>query len=181
VSRSTDKDARIDAIVVDGVRYESEDQAVYGTGVTTEDHRYWNATDQAWQESQHLDRGDLLMTLDGVIVSVEGLDWSNAHTALAYDLNIAGIDTFYVGVGGASVLVHNVDECEFIDLVRPDRREHILTGQVGTAADGSTFYSGCIELGLDFLGRLSSRAGGLTIKLSTISPTLPRIQDLACL
>jgi hypothetical protein len=43
-----------------------------GEIVTTEDHRYWNQTDQEWQESQDLDLGDQLLAADGDIVTVEG-------------------------------------------------------------------------------------------------------------
>lgn len=83
-----------------------------GEIVTTEDHRYWNATDGDWQESQDLDAGDRLLTADGDEVTVEGFDWTTLHPARAYDLNIAGIDTFYVIAGHEAVLTHNcgVDE-----------------------------------------------------------------------
>lgn len=75
--------------------------------VTTEDHRYWNATDHEWQESQRLDPGDRLYTADGDHVTVEGLDWATVHTAGAYDLDVADLDSFYVGAGDDEVLVHN--------------------------------------------------------------------------
>ncbi len=78
-----------------------------GEIITTEDHNYWNATEQQWQESQHLDPGDQLLTADGDEVTVEGLDWSTSHTAPAYDLTVAEYHSFYVGAGGESVLVHN--------------------------------------------------------------------------
>ena len=39
------------------------------TVTTTEDHEFWNVTDQAWQETQHIDAGDLLLTADGATVS----------------------------------------------------------------------------------------------------------------
>ena len=78
-----------------------------GDVVTTEDHRYWNATDSEWQESQHLDEGDRLLTTDGEIVTVEGLDWSTVHTDDAYDLTVAEFHSFYVAAGDDAVLVHN--------------------------------------------------------------------------
>jgi hypothetical protein len=78
-----------------------------GRVVTTEDHRYWNATDGEWQESQDLDTGDRLLSADGDVVRVGGLDWSTVRTAPAYDLTIAGFHTFYVAVGNEHVLVHN--------------------------------------------------------------------------
>jgi guanyl-specific ribonuclease Sa len=82
-------------------------RASSGEIVTTEDHKYWNETDREWQESQDLDPGDRLLTADGDEVTVEGLDWATLHTDAAYDLDNAGIDTYYVGAGDESVLVHN--------------------------------------------------------------------------
>ena len=78
-----------------------------GQIVTTEDHRYWNQTDAEWQESQNLDQGDQLLTLDGSLVTVRGLDWTTVHTDEAYDLTIADFHTFYVSVVTGAVLVHN--------------------------------------------------------------------------
>jgi hypothetical protein len=78
-----------------------------GDVVTTEDHKYWNVTDQAWQESQDLDHGDRLLTADGDHVTVEGLDWTTLHTDAAYDLSVAEFHSYYVGAGDESVLVHN--------------------------------------------------------------------------
>jgi RHS repeat-associated protein len=82
-----------------------------GEVVTTEDHRYWNATDREWQESQHLGAGDQLLTANGDRVTVKGIDWTSALSDAAYDLDIADLDTFYVGVGEAAVLVHNTNPC----------------------------------------------------------------------
>ncbi|MEI2697685.1 MAG: polymorphic toxin-type HINT domain-containing protein [Microthrixaceae bacterium] len=78
-----------------------------GDVVTTEDHKYWNETDEEWQDSQQLDDGDRLRSADGYEVTVEGLDWSTVHTAGAYDLTIDDLHTFYVGAGHENVLVHN--------------------------------------------------------------------------
>lgn len=85
-----------------------------GDIITTEDHEYWNETDRAWQESQDLDPGDELLTADGDQVVVEGLDWSTLHTADAYDLDIADLDSYYVGAGDEAVLVHNCGPAERI-------------------------------------------------------------------
>ena len=89
-----------------------------GEIVTTEDHRYWNLTDGEWQAAQDLAPGDRLLTASGVSVVVEGLDWSTLHTTTAYDLDVQGIDTFYVGAGESTVLVHN---CNTVD-------DHIVLG-----------------------------------------------------
>ncbi len=102
-----------------------------GDVVTTEDHRYWNDTDQAWQESQDLDEGDRLLTADGDIVTVEGLDWSSVHTDDAYDLDVADLDSFYVGAGDESVLVHN-QEPPCLSAIKiaqhADKAGHVIPG-----------------------------------------------------
>ncbi len=40
-------------------------------------------------------------------MTVEGPDWGSVHGADAYDLDVAGIDSYYVGVGAEDVLVHS--------------------------------------------------------------------------
>jgi hypothetical protein len=77
---------------------------------TTEDHLFWNATDQQWQETQKLDPGDQLLTTATTTVTVgAGLDWTTAHTDKAYNLTVADIHTYYVLAGTTPVLVHNTD------------------------------------------------------------------------
>ncbi len=110
-----------------------------GDIITTEDHGFWKVTDGEWQESQDLDPGDRLLTVDGDEVLAEGLDWSTVHTADAYDLDVADLDTFYVGAGDESVLVHNQDGLEHTPLTHPDEFEpvrgssakrHKVTGEI---------------------------------------------------
>ncbi len=79
------------------------------TVTTTEDHEFWNVTDQAWQETQHIDEGDLLLTAGGLTVEAGTLLWDTAHVAPAFDLTIDGIHTYHVTFGDESVLVHNND------------------------------------------------------------------------
>jgi len=93
-----------------------------GEIVTTEDHKYWNATGHEWQESQHLDEGDELYTADGDHVTVEGLDCSTVHTDAAYDLTIDDLHTFYVAAGDEDVLVHNCGQVH-----------HVLSAKVSRA------------------------------------------------
>ena len=47
----------------------------------TEDHRFWSTTDTDWVELQHLDTDDVLLTPDGVTVTVDWLDWAAGATA----------------------------------------------------------------------------------------------------
>nr|WP_268987914.1 polymorphic toxin-type HINT domain-containing protein [Salinispora arenicola] len=74
---------------------------------TTEDHPFWNETDQQWQESQELDYGDLLHTAAGQTLAVFGLDWAATQHDTAYTLTVADIHTYYVVAGNTPVLVHN--------------------------------------------------------------------------
>ena len=84
------------------------------TVTATEDHEFWNVTDQAWQETQHIDAGDLLLTADGATVEAGTLLWDTAHVAPAFDLTIDEIHAYHVTAGDESVLVHNTD-CEFFE------------------------------------------------------------------
>ncbi|MFC6022945.1 polymorphic toxin-type HINT domain-containing protein, partial [Plantactinospora solaniradicis] len=77
------------------------------TLTTTEDHPFWNHTDQQWQDAQQLDRGDLLLSPSGARVAVEGLLSQTTTRGMAYNLTVAGIHTYYVVAGTGPVLVHN--------------------------------------------------------------------------
>ncbi len=74
---------------------------------TTEDHPFWNETDGEWQRADGLDVGDVLVSADGALLAVEGFDLGSARIATAYNLTVDGIHTYYVGVAGEEVLVHN--------------------------------------------------------------------------
>ncbi|GLZ62319.1 hypothetical protein Misp05_58950 [Micromonospora sp. NBRC 107095] len=79
-----------------------------GTSITTtEDHPFWNATDKQWQQSQQLDHGDSLYTRTGKRLLANGIDWTTAHRASAYNLTVDDIHTYYVLAGNTPVLVHN--------------------------------------------------------------------------
>lgn len=75
--------------------------------VTTEDHPYWNATDQSWERADELDDGDLLQTPDGRWARVGGMIPGSHRTALAYNLTVQDLHTYYVLAGKTPVLVHN--------------------------------------------------------------------------
>ncbi|GAA1649777.1 polymorphic toxin type 28 domain-containing protein [Actinoplanes couchii] len=78
--------------------------------VTTEDHPFWNETDQQWQPAQRLDRGDLLRTSVGTAV-VDGFEGKIRRYGAAYNLTVADLNTYYVRAGDTSVLVHNTGPC----------------------------------------------------------------------
>jgi len=77
------------------------------TVTTTEDHPYWNSTDQQWQQAQELDPGDILLAANGRTVRASGLRADTVRTAMAFTLSVDDLHTYYVLVGDAPVLVHN--------------------------------------------------------------------------
>jgi len=84
------------------------DLEINGVDVTTtEDHPFWNATDTEWQRADALDVGDFVVSADGDLLAVEGIDWASATTATAYNLTINDLNTYYVEIGDEQVLVHN--------------------------------------------------------------------------
>jgi hypothetical protein len=86
------------------VDLETSDGAVVST---TEDHPFWNATDRQWQPAVALDPGDRLLTTTGTPLTVDGLDLATADAGVAYNLTVADLHTYYVGVGDHTALVHN--------------------------------------------------------------------------
>lgn len=91
---------------------------------TTEDHPFWNVTDQQWQKSQKLDSGDLLHTAAGETLAVVGLDWATIQHGTAYNLTVADIHTYYVMAGNTPVLVHNTGPGCGSLWMNPDKLPH---------------------------------------------------------
>jgi RHS repeat-associated protein len=75
--------------------------------LTTEDHRFWNATDRRWERADQVDVGDQLLSPDGATVTVDSFSDSPVQRDTAYNLTIDGIHTYFVSAGEQSVLVHN--------------------------------------------------------------------------
>jgi hypothetical protein len=82
-----------------------------GVVSTTEDHPFWNATDRQWQPAIALDPGDRLLTATGTMLTVGGLDLTTADAGVAYNLTVADLHTYYVGIGAHTALVHNELTC----------------------------------------------------------------------
>ncbi|WP_246002748.1 polymorphic toxin-type HINT domain-containing protein [Allorhizocola rhizosphaerae] len=87
-----------------------------GTILTTEDHPFWNATDQQWQRADALDPGDTLLAADGGHPTVTELSRRSKHTAAAYNLTVADFHTYYVMAGNTPVLVHNSGGCPHLNM-----------------------------------------------------------------
>ena len=92
----------------DLVRFEIDGDVVR----TTEDHPFWNDTEQEWQRADQLDAGDMVLTADGRRVKVDVLVGS-AGRGSAYNLTVEGLHTYHVLFGSDAVLVHNT--CRFVD------------------------------------------------------------------
>jgi RHS repeat-associated protein len=78
------------------------------TITTTEDHPFWNHTDQQWQPANALDVGDQLVGVNDNYVTVVGTDYSSARITTAHNLTVADLHTYFVVAGSSPVLVHNV-------------------------------------------------------------------------
>lgn len=76
------------------------------TLTTTEDHPFWNASDNEWQRADALERGDSVRSVDGRLVRVMRFERAGRHRATAYNLAVQGVHTFHVGTTGT--LVHNM-------------------------------------------------------------------------
>ncbi|MFB6816820.1 pre-toxin TG domain-containing protein [Streptomyces sp. NPDC056347] len=86
-----------------------------GTVTSTENHRYWLPERGSWVPAGELRPGDLLRTPDGGPVTVTATDRGTERQD-TYDLDVSGIDSYYVRVGTDDVLVHNCT-----DLARAER------------------------------------------------------------
>src|SRR5690606_30120094 len=63
---------------------------------TTEDHPFWNHSDQQWQPAETLQPGDQLLTTDTTTTpTITGIDWTTTHTTLTYNLTITTTHTYY--------------------------------------------------------------------------------------
>ena len=80
---------------------------------TTEDHPFWNATDTEWQRADVLDVGDQVLSADGRVLLVGGIDLSTAASGSAYNLTVDDIHTYFIQIGDGEALVHNTGCDEF--------------------------------------------------------------------
>ena len=105
-----------------------------GTVTTTDDHEFWNVTDNAWQETKNIDAGDLLLTADGHVVEAGNLLWDTTHQAAAFDLTIDGIHTYHVTAGDQSVLAHNCSPQEADRVLEEFENDTSIIGRVSNTS-----------------------------------------------
>ncbi|MFJ6184737.1 polymorphic toxin-type HINT domain-containing protein [Streptomyces sp. NPDC092295] len=74
----------------------------------TDTHPFWLSGERRWAEAGELSPGDELRTPTGSTRTVTAVSrYTQRQTT--YDLTVAGIHTYYVGIGSAAALVHNND------------------------------------------------------------------------
>ncbi|MGW6800545.1 polymorphic toxin-type HINT domain-containing protein [Streptomyces sp. NPDC055039] len=74
----------------------------------TDTHPFWLSDERRWAEAGALSPGDELRTPTGSTRTVTAVSrYTQRQTT--YDLTVAGIHTYYVGIGSAAALVHNND------------------------------------------------------------------------
>ncbi|HEX7660078.1 MAG TPA: polymorphic toxin-type HINT domain-containing protein [Pseudonocardiaceae bacterium] len=76
------------------------------TVTTTFHHPFYDITQAAFTEADHLHTGDQLQTTDGDTATITGLRLYH-QTTTTYDLTIDGLHTYYVLAGPTPLLVHN--------------------------------------------------------------------------
>lgn len=103
----------VDTVVHDDVLV---DLSVAGSQlVTTAGHPFWSVTEHRFVPAEGLASGDRLLTSAGDTVKVDGSVSTSGSPGAAYNLSVEGVHTFFVGVGGRFVLVHNQGaSCETI-------------------------------------------------------------------
>ncbi len=77
-----------------------------GTVTSTGHHLYWAADLRAWLRADELKPGNRLLDATGRETTVSATD-NFVREQITYDLDVSGIDSYYVGVGDSSALVHN--------------------------------------------------------------------------
>lgn len=101
---------------------------------TTEDHPFWNATDHGFQRADQLDPGDDILTADGQHITVRGLVAGSQRRALAYNLTVDGIHTYFVGIGHNSALVHNTCDVRGLWTITKEGTAATKQGPFGTVS-----------------------------------------------
>jgi hypothetical protein len=105
----------------------------------TDNHPFWVDSLSAWVDAGQLAVGETLRTDDGREVAVVALHRHDEITRV-YNLTVDGTHTYYVGVGGDHVLVHNAGcfDAAKVGSSLPKYAGGSTTG-IGQAADGRVY------------------------------------------
>ncbi len=100
----------LSAIVTESDKEFTRLTAENGATVTsTGHHLYWSADRRDWVRADELVPGSRLLDGEGRELTVAGSERLAAEQT-TYDLDVSGIDSYYVGVGERSALVHNCND-----------------------------------------------------------------------
>jgi RHS repeat-associated protein len=111
---------------------------------TTEDHPFWSVTDRRFERADELGNGERVISADGSVVRVSGLQLGTARQAMTYNLTVEGIHTFHVGQ--SEILVHNT--CNSLKALNdPKAIEGLTPSQVDDLARNAGFESKPGKLG----------------------------------
>jgi hypothetical protein len=82
-----------------------------GAVTATDTHPFWLPDEQRWAQAGELAVGDELRLPDGNPLKVTAVSrYTQRQTT--HDLAVAGVHSYYVGIGPAYALVHNNDPCK---------------------------------------------------------------------
>ncbi|MFC0628327.1 polymorphic toxin-type HINT domain-containing protein [Kribbella deserti] len=76
---------------------------------TTDDHPFWSEADRRYSRADRLRAGDRLRTTDGRSAVVGRFKADLPRSALAYNLSVDDLSTYFVLAGATPVLVHNTN------------------------------------------------------------------------
>jgi hypothetical protein len=87
-------------------------------------------TGREWQDAQAIDPGESVLTADGDLLPVQGIDWATQAGGVAYNLTVADLHTYFVVVGDAEVLVHNTCDLRTVGEVLKSKKGSIKNAKL---------------------------------------------------
>jgi len=99
---------------------------------TTEEHPFW-VVDKGWVEASDLRVGDLLITEDGVIIDVDGIEKREGDFEV-YNFEVEDFHTYFVS--DLEVLVHN--ECVFRTMSEKEYKRVVKNNGLSIRESGSS-------------------------------------------
>ncbi len=99
-----------------------------GTIVATAGHPFFDFTRNRWIDAGQLRVGDRLDALDGGTAEIAAMHRYDYPGAAAYNLTVGNDHTYFIGVAGTAVLVHNCGEAEL-----GNRLEYFFGNATGSA------------------------------------------------
>ncbi len=130
-------------------------QAATATVTTTFHHPFYDITQSAFVDADHLQPGDELQSTNGATAQVTSTRLFHA-TATTYDLTIDGLHTYYVEAGNAPVLVHNCGngalaaaraQADMASSIRPGDVRPAVAEAIQSADGSITYSSGSVRRG----------------------------------